>query len=165
MDDPLAIYLHDHLAGSAMAIELLRAMHSRETPLLPEDFVAGLLADLQVDREILEQLIEKAGSRPSTVKDAGGWLSGMAARLALHDSGTDPFHTLQALEFLAVGILGKAKLWKALNQASTLNPRLAGFDFAALAERAGAQHAGVEQRRLELAGAVFGSSGSLNAAA
>jgi hypothetical protein len=33
MEEPLAIYLHDHLAGAVVAIELLEVMRKRETPL------------------------------------------------------------------------------------------------------------------------------------
>ena len=50
MGDPLATYLHDHLAGSVHAVSLLefiRDQHERE-PL--GRFASGLLAEIEADR-------------------------------------------------------------------------------------------------------------------
>jgi hypothetical protein len=59
------------------------------------------------------------------------------------------------LEFLSLGITGKLKLWRALEVATTSNPRLRGLDFHQLAARAETQHAQVENWRLQVAHTVF----------
>jgi len=62
MNDPLAIYLHDHLAGSKVAIDLLGAVrdqHARE-PL--GQFAAELLVEIEEDRAILRELVERVGA-------------------------------------------------------------------------------------------------------
>ena len=69
-NDPLAIYLHDHLAGSKVAIDLLGAVrdqHARE-PL--GQFAAELLVEIEEDRAVLRQLGERVGAgRSSRVKE------------------------------------------------------------------------------------------------
>ena len=55
------------------------------------------------------------------------------------------------VETLALGLLGKLALWRALLEVAPSDARLSGVDFQALAERAEAQHAHVEGQRLALA--------------
>jgi hypothetical protein len=78
MNNPLAIYLHDRLAGSKVAIDLLGAVrdqHARE-PL--GQFAAELLVEIEEDRAILRELVEKVGAeRSSRVKEGGSyWIPG-----------------------------------------------------------------------------------------
>jgi len=49
MDDSLAVYLHDHLAGSSFAIELLEKLAS-EFRATPSGDVAGELLEQNPDR-------------------------------------------------------------------------------------------------------------------
>jgi hypothetical protein len=63
--------------------------------------------------------------------------------------------TFEALEALALGILGKLALWRALAVSAAADARLRGVDFDHLAARAQAQHARVEERRLEAARVVL----------
>src|SRR5712671_3219282 len=65
MGDPLATYLHDHLAGSVHAVSLLefiRDQHERE-PL--GRFASGLLAEIEADRHVLQGLADRAGAGSS----------------------------------------------------------------------------------------------------
>ena len=64
--------------------------------------------------------------------------------------------TFEALEIVALGILGKKSLWDAPKMVGATDARLSGLDLARLAERARTQHARVEERRLEMARKVFG---------
>ena len=57
----------------------------------------------------------------------------------------------EARETLALGILGKRALWRALSIVAPADLRLSGVDFDALAARAQAQHDRVEERRLQVA--------------
>jgi hypothetical protein len=151
MKDPLATYLHDHLGGARTAIELLQAMrdHEKGTPL--GEFAAYLLAEVEADRDTLQRLADKIGAGPSVLKEVTGWLGEKATRVKLGQSAEDEFSTFQSLEFLALGVLGKGGLWKALDVAAASDQRLGGYDFKQLASSAQMQYEKVERQRLELA--------------
>lgn len=154
MSDPLATYLHDHLAGSVHAVSLLefiRDQHERE-PL--GRFASGLLVEIEADREVLKQLADRAGVGSSDLKEFAAWLSEKVARLKLRQGG-DGLGTFEALEFLELGIHGKWALWRALATVAAGDPRLRGMDYEQLAARAEAQRASVEERRLEFAQVVL----------
>ena len=51
MNDPLATYLHDHLAGADMAIDLLQAMEKRQKDQSLGQFAGYILAEVRQDRE------------------------------------------------------------------------------------------------------------------
>jgi hypothetical protein len=58
---------------------------------------------------------------------------------------------MEALEMLALGILGKYKLWLALADAAPAYPALAQVDFERLKTRALDQHTDVERERVAAA--------------
>jgi hypothetical protein len=153
MQEPLAIYLHDHLAGAAVAIELLEVMRKRKDPL--GSFANHLLNEVEVDRTTLKELANKVGSGENVIKDAAGWLSEKTIRLKFGHTMADSFGTFQAIEFLSLGILGKLALWRALETLSLSDSRLSGDSFAELILRAKTQFSQVEDRRLEIASTAF----------
>ena len=63
---------------------------------------------------------------------------------------------LEGLETLALGIQGKAALWRALGVIAPENPRLSSFQYSSLEARAQAQYDQVEQARLTAARAALG---------
>lgn len=154
MSDSLATYLHDHLGGARFAIELLQAMHeNRKNPL--GHFAAQLLADVEADRDTLQRLSEKIGAGTNIFKEVTGWVSEKTTRAKLGQTTEDAFRTFQALEFVALGILGKLSLWRALDVAAAADQRLQGHDFKLLTARAQEQYERVEQQRLEFAKTVL----------
>lgn len=155
MSDPLATYLQDHLAGAELAIEMLRALaeEHQDTPLGP--FAAGLVREIEQDRATLHQLADRVGEGSSPLKDATAWVGEKLSRLKLHSKVSGPLGTLEALETLGLGILGKAALWRALDQIAASDARLQGVDYADLTGRALAQHGQVEARRLDAARAAL----------
>ena len=54
MSDPLAIYLHDHLAGSNFAIELLEFLRDQHAGQKLGDAAGELLAEVEKDRKTLQ---------------------------------------------------------------------------------------------------------------
>ena len=154
-NDPLAIYLHDHVAGAAFAIQLLEALRDHHARDLLGPFAADLLREIEQDRVELEGLIKRLGSQPSGVKEAVAWLAEKASRLKLRRHGEGVLGTFETLEALALGIRGKEALWGALEVAAVADPRLQGVDYPLLARRAQQQFAAVETRRLELAATLF----------
>jgi hypothetical protein len=155
MADPLLTYLADHLAGSVHAIELLKnlADHYKNHEL--GKFAHRLLNQIESDQQTLEKLAKQLGGGSSTIKDAGAWASEKFSRLKLDLGDKDGLGTFEALEHLALGILGKASLWRALAVAAVAQKKLQGPNYDDLLRRAGDQFALVEEKRLELAGEIF----------
>ena len=148
MSDPLATYLHDHLAGAAHAIELVKDMRDKNSGDPLGDFAARLLTEIQTDRDTLQQIANRVGAASDKLKNVAGWMSEKIARLKLgHDSG-DALGIFEALEFLELGIHGKRDLWSALRTAATTDTRLQGVDFGELEARAEAQRNSVDELRL-----------------
>lgn len=109
MSDPLATYLHDHLAGAVHAIETLKAMRDRQAGTPLGDFAAHLLLEVEADRNTLRNVAESIGAGSSTLKETASWLAERASRMKLtHDSNYS---------------LGLLKRWSFWNSASTGNGR------------------------------------------
>jgi hypothetical protein len=154
--DNLSSYLNDHLAGAAGALEHLD--HLAETCNDPRlaAFFRGLYLEIDVDRAELKKLMDEVGEARSVVRQAGAWFAEKLARVKMGpgDSG-DELGLFFSLEALALGILGKQKLWAALAQAAEQNPALRRLDYPKLETRAVSQAEQVEAKRLELARRLF----------
>jgi hypothetical protein len=155
MSDPLVTYVNDHLGGAQVAVQLLEAMRNQQDDQEFRQFASVLLPEIQADDLVLRRIAEKIASSPNTIKQLGGWLLEKAARLKLGHTGSASFELFESLELLALGIQGKASLWKALQVASGRDDRLHEYDFESLIRRALDQYGVVENRRLKLAEAVF----------
>ena len=155
MSDALEAYLHDHLAGAGTAIDLLETM-SKECAGEPLGQFAGeLLVEVKTDRDTLRGLADQVGHGTNGLKEAAAWFAEKVSRLKLNHGSENGLGTLEALEFLALGIQGKLAMWCALCAAQSLDPRLQGVDFDYLADRAKSQHQQVEECRLDVARTVF----------
>jgi hypothetical protein len=155
--DALNVYLNDHLAGSAAATDLIEQIrdHNQGTPLA--EFLQVLLEEVRADRGVLEGLMDQLGVEKSTVKQAGSWLMEKVSRLKFMTTErvAGATRNLIELEALQLGVQGKEGLWLALEQAMDLDPKLADFEFGALADRAEHQVLAIEQQRLQAARAAF----------
>jgi hypothetical protein len=81
--------------------------------------------------------------------------------LKLRHESAHSLGAFEALEFIEIGIYGKWTLWRALDVAAAVDPRLKGFDFKKLEQRAEEQRLDVDRRRLEIAGqALTGDAGT-----
>jgi hypothetical protein len=149
--DPLATYLQDHLAGAVSAIELLEMLRDQHKGESVGALAARLVVEVEADRGVLEALARRVAAGSSLLKDATGWLGAKISQLKLSHQTAGTLGTFQALETLALGVLGKLALWHALIEIGPSDARLSGVDFPALAARAQAQHARVEGERLALA--------------
>lgn len=152
----LSIYLNDHLAGATVGVELVRRAYASNRE---EAELAGSLepirAEIETDRETLEQVMDRLGVRRSTLKPVGGWLAEKAGRLKPNGQlfGYSPLSRLVELEALCIGIAGKIQLWAALEEA--LGAEWSGFDFSSLGERAARQRATLEELHRKAAASVF----------
>lgn len=155
-DRLLAIYLNDHLGGSVIGRDRCRNAARRYRGSELGAFLAGLLAEIEEDRATLLRVIARVGARPSKLTQALGVAVERVGRLKPNGQlvGHSPLTPLVELEVLSLGVEGKRLLWETLDELA--DPRLSELDFAALAERATAQRAGIEQQRLAAARNAFG---------
>ncbi|MGQ0647049.1 MAG: hypothetical protein ACT4P7_05730 [Gemmatimonadaceae bacterium] len=157
MSHALSTYLQDHLAGAEMALELLQRLSNDDPDSSVRTLSAELHGEIESDRVVLAHLAEELGVKPNAVKQAAAWVGEKFSRFKLRfDAGGDPrFSLFEALELLAIGIVGKQKLWSALEAASVHDATLRSLPLNQLAARAKMQHAKVEERRIELARTVL----------
>ena len=159
--DALEVYLNDHLAGAAAAVELIDTLRTNNegTPL--DAYLARLAVEVEEDRSTLQRILAALDVPASAVKQAGGRVVERLSRLRLHDrvTGSSDVSRLMELDALSLGIEGKLGLWRALETVAGDHPALATFDLPALAERAVAQRGGLEPHRLEAAARAFAAAG------
>ena len=149
MNDPLTIYLQDHLAGSVHATEILQTMRDDHAKDSLGQFAARLLAEIEADRDVLVGLIERIGAAPSQPKELAAWLAEKVSRLKLKHDSKQGLGTFEALEFLMLGIHGKWAMWRMLAIIAGHDSRLQGTDFGQLTIRAADQHDRVNERRMD----------------
>jgi hypothetical protein len=144
------VYLNDHLGGATLGANLAGQIvdHAEGTPLA--DVMVALEAEIAEDRDTLLDLMERMDVTRNPVKQATGWLAETASRVKFSglSSGESDHGIFMALESLALGVQGKAGLWRVLREVRTEHPPLASFDLDALLARAEAQYATLERERL-----------------
>jgi len=150
MDNPLAVYLHDHLAGSSFALELLEKLSSEYVGTPSGDLARELFEEIDKDRKTLEQLIERVGEANSSLYDALGWIAERLSRIKLKHDNPTGIGAFEAFESLAIGILGKRALWEALQVHQEFDTRVAGIDYPTLIARAEQQFQKANRYRLTL---------------
>lgn len=161
--DALPTYLNDHLAGSVTAVELLdRLIEQVDGDVRTR--VVELRSEIAADQQTLEDILHQVGGHESGVRALAGWLAEKAGQLKLlfDDPQRGKLGRLEALEILRLGVHGKRGLWTALRAVQPQIPELHGVDFERLEQRAVAQHAQVEELRVESARRVLGRHHSPN---
>jgi hypothetical protein len=156
-DGALSAYLNDHLAGSVGAIELVERAIKENTGTLLARRLEEVLKEIRKDQAVVQDLIERVGSKENPLKKAGAWLAEKAGRVKLGGTGEPGvLARMEVLETLAMGIQGKRALWRALRVVAGKHPVLHGLDLDLLERRAVEQHDRVEEWRLEVAREVLG---------
>lgn len=145
VDELLAIYLNDHLAGSTAGLELAKRLHGSNRD--DADFgpaLAEIREEIEADREALKAVMDRLGVGQSKLKPLAATVGERLGRLKPNGRlwSYSPLSRLDELELLQVGVAGKRRLWRALEH--TRPDDLRDFDLSALAERATGQ-----MRRLE----------------
>jgi hypothetical protein len=148
-------YLSDHLAGSVAALELLDYLIQVRAGTPMALVLSAVRKDVEQDRRVLEQLLRGIGGKPSRMREAAAWVTEKLerAKLRIDDPGSGEFRDLEALETLALGIQGKAGLWRAL--AATDASVFRSLDCAALERRALDQFQRIDALRLAKAAAAL----------
>jgi hypothetical protein len=154
----LVTYLNDHLAGGTAALDLLDHLLDHPPP-GQEAELRRLRSEIEEDKALLLRILEEAGGRESGIRAAAARLAEKLghAKLLLDSPGGRAFRDFEALEALALGIQGKAALWRALAHVAETVPDLARLDFADLERRAQEQFQRADRLRLEAAGKALSS--------
>jgi hypothetical protein len=156
--EPLAVYLNDHLAGSAAGLTLMDDLASRAdgTALAPK--LRTLAAEVREDQQLLRDTLDRLAASERRVAQAAAWLGEKVSegRLALAARNHPALALLEGLESIALGLQGKLGIFRVLAELSQSDPRLAGFPYAARAERTIAQHDMIEAERRAAAREAFG---------
>jgi hypothetical protein len=147
----LAQYLDDHFAGATFAIELTEHLAARFERERRGDFFASLLLEIRRDRQVLEDVVHRIGMAPSSLGTAAGWAMEKLSRPKLKDVGTSRLGYFESLEVLALGIMGKAMLWRALGTIAMGHSALGDVDCRRLEARARVQYESVERLRMQAA--------------
>lgn len=145
----LGIYLNDHLAGATGGVELARRLRSsNEGDTELGSALSEICREVEADRDTLRGTMEDLGIRRDCFKQAAGWAGEKLGRLKPNGRLREysPLSRVIELEMLAIGIAGKARMWRTL--AGTVGDEPGGSSFVALAERADRQRARVEELHL-----------------
>jgi hypothetical protein len=145
----LAIYLNDHLAGSAVGLELVRRARAANGQSEYGTFLARLTEEIEADRDALLDIMRSLGVHRDRAKEAAGWVAEKLGRLKLNGqlTGYSPLSRLVELEALLLGVTGKLAGWRALALVADDEPRLERARLERLAERAERQRAELEHHR------------------
>jgi hypothetical protein len=157
--DALTTYLNDHIAGSVAALELLDHLIPLQRGTAREEELVRIRREVAEDQNVLVGLVGQVGGKESGFRNALARITEKFGRLKLRldDPGDGAFRTFEAIEALALGIQGKAALWRALASLSSRIPEVRTLDYAELEQRAEDQFSRVERIRLEVASEALSS--------
>lgn len=151
MDQELARYLHDHLAGSSGALLLIQELADNHEVPEARAFFSDLKRKVEADRALLEDLLEKIGKDRGTFFKVAGDVAARVGGIKLLWEGVEPgkLGMFEALEMLELGVQGKRLLWLALQEITAWFPEWQEYDFAGLELEAIEQRDGIEVWRIE----------------
>lgn len=155
--ESLITYLNDHLAGSVAALELVEHLVGLTKGTQRERFFLVLSQEIKQDQDTLRNLLQELGGAESKARQAAAWLTEKLGevKLRLDDRGEGELRLLEALETLALGIQGKAALWRGLEVIADRMPPLRSLDLPRLQQRAEDQFQQVDAERLRVARTAF----------
>lgn len=163
MPDALAVYLNDHLAGSAFGEDLAKelATDHQDKPFGAE--LQRIAEQISEDKRSLELLLEQLDITPSTLKELTGWVGEKLSKLKLATGAESSTHVrrLLSIETLCIGVNGKRMLWRNLKEVEGIHPALKAAGLDGLRERAESQLESLERIRLEIARNVLGSDSAV----
>ena len=146
--DKLAIYLNDHLAGATAGRDLARRSASANEGNEYGEFLTGLAAEIDADRQELVELMDRLGVGTDYPKVAVAWTMEKVGRLKLNGQliGYSPLSRLVELEGLLAGVQGKRALWMSLREAASRDARLEEAALERLIRRADEQLEGLRKQ-------------------
>ena len=149
-DNPLDVYLNDHLAGAMLGSDLAEQIRSQNEGTALGQLMESLAPQIDQDRQTLIELMQQLDSSKNPVKQATAWIAEKASRVKFSGmtSGEPELGRFMALETLTLGVRGKACMWTALRQVADQHPAIASLDLDELINRARTQEDALERERL-----------------
>ncbi len=150
--DPIDVYLNDHLAGATAGVDLVKDAAERHDGDLGE-FFQQLADEITADYNTLTTLMAAMNARGSGVKEVFAKAGSEIAepKFSGETTGDADFGTFLTLETLSIGVEGKLCMWKALKAVEDEHTDLQSFEIDKLVERAQSQRDRLEGKRLEFA--------------
>ena len=149
-DNAIDVYLNDHLAGAMLGSDLVEQIEAQNHGTALGELMESLAPQIEQDRQALIDLMQQLDSSKNPVKQATAWIAEKASRAKFSGmtSGEPELGTFMALEALALGVRGKACMWKALKQVADQHPPIASMNLDELIDRAHTQQDALERERL-----------------
>ncbi len=159
--DPLGIYLNDHLAFATAGVQLAsRVAGAQQVPAAQADLrqFAGEVAE---DRAALLDIMGTLGVPVRSYKVWAAWAGEKAGRLKPNGRLTtrSPLSNLEELEILQLGVEGKAAGWRTLQALADTDGRLDAVRLDELIARASRQAGFLEESRARAARQVITAAG------
>ena len=160
--DPLAIYLNDHLAGATGGLELARRVAGAGQAPAPPAELRQFAQEVAEDRDALLRIMGTLGLPVRSYKVWAGWAGEKAGRLKPngHLTTRSPLSNLEELELLRLGVEGKAAGWRTLRALADRDRRLEAGQLDELIARARRQASFLEESRIRAAGQVIDAAGA-----
>jgi hypothetical protein len=95
-------------------------------------FASRLIEEVKSDQETLRRIAETVGTGASSLKETAAWFGEKLALIKLQRKSNSGLGTIEALEFLELGIHGKWALWRALGEIASEDSRLLVINFRQL---------------------------------
>jgi hypothetical protein len=115
MHEDLNTYLHDHVAGSEAAMEVMCILNENSDEPVFTQVLDWLLIQVKEDKATLENLAASVNTSSNTLKNSAAWLGARVVSVKTR-AGKSSFGAFKGLEFLSLGLQGKLHLWKALQR-------------------------------------------------
>ena len=160
--DPLGIYLNDHLAGATAGLELARRLaRAGQVPASQPD-LQQFADEVAGDRAALLRIMGALGVPARSYKVWAAWAGEKAGRLKPNGRLTtrSPLSSLLELEMMRLGVEGKAAGWRTLRELADRDGRLDTSQLEELLARARRQAGFLEESRGRAAQQVIGASGT-----
>jgi hypothetical protein len=158
--DPLGIYLNDHLAGATAGLELARRVAgARQVPATGPE-LQRFADELAEDRAALLRIMGTLGVPVRSYKVWAAWAGEKAGRLKPngHLTARSPLSSLVELEMLRLGVEGKAAGWRTVRVLADRDGRLDAGELDELLSRARRQADFLEEARVRTVQQVIAAS-------
>jgi hypothetical protein len=125
-DRLLGIYLHDHLAGAAGGVDLVKRAAKEQEGEPEGPGLARLVQDVEQDQSSLRQILSDLGMADHHAHEAFAWLLEKAGRLKPNGQlvGRSPLSSLVELETIRIALEGKLSGWVSLRLLADHDDRL-----------------------------------------
>jgi hypothetical protein len=159
--DPLGIYLNDHLAGATAGVELARRVAGAGQVPAAQPDLQQLADEVAEDRATLRYIMGTLGVPVRGYKVWAAWAGEKAGRLKPngHLTTRSLLSNLEELEILRLGVEGKAAGWRTLRELADQDVRLDAGQLEDLISRARRQADFLEESRVSAARQVIAAAG------